>query len=251
MVEESHVVDIGEADETEQGCCCRFWGPFRPVFGGHSLEEAGSSAFIPNIALFIFRALVSIFLVVTLITLAARSQVPLLAFESWIQAGLIVSFILSAISTLKYGKIARQIAQERSALAFATVFVFQIFATASLFNGIMQVWLIAFLWKTTHLRFGIAFLWIVASAIVLIDLFLTLRMEFKLMYALMAVVLITGIKALSFVLAGGHLGFDPGQNEQFLPTWIIALLVFVLPLIVVSFVTFLLSRCSRGVWKAE
>lgn len=238
---------IAEEQEETRGCCNTFWGPFHPVFGGHSLKEAGSSAFVSLTFVLVWRTAFALFFSATFIAFVVTSNYNLLAYETWMHAVLSISVISSAVSTFRYKKVGRNNSAAHSKLAFFTVFLTQIVTTAFLFIGI--VFFVE--WSVINIKFANISQGIVSFTFVLLDLFLTLRMDFKLIYALMSVIGLSGIRIITFVLGGGHLGFDPVANEQFLANWVIGLLVFVLPVIVVSFVTFLLSRFSRCLRKVS
>lgn len=161
--------------------CSFFWGPFRPFFGGHPLFEAATSAIFPIGFVIIYRAVFTIYLLSTFIYFQIEQSGSFKEFTNWSHLGLSISFaILTAVSlNFLFLRSSRQ-STRPSKIAFIAILIFQVFATAALFLDVVY-W--ALLYKDNpNVSFKNLTTHAINLACVLLDIFFSLRMNFKLMY---------------------------------------------------------------------
>lgn len=162
------------------GCCLMFWGPFRPVLGGHTIAEAASSVVFPTILVALWRVAFGIFLVATFAYFMFTEDADLLFYSSWCHLGLGIAFLLTSFVSFLHW-LAPQIQSTRpSLLAFAVIAFFQIFASAALFLDVVYFALIFDF--SEPLNFSQATQHLVNLGLVLLDVLLCLRMDFRLIY---------------------------------------------------------------------
>ncbi|CAN8064154.1 unnamed protein product [Agarophyton chilense] len=161
----------------------RFWGPFRPVFGGHTLFEAATSCFLPTFVVFLWRFLFACFLVTILVTYAVMG-INVYRFESfgvWVHIGLALSFFLLSMCSFLF-LVQKEHPPLSSPLACLSVVLHQMFATSVVFFA-AAYW--AFLRDySKHIHMAELVQNAANVAMVLIDLLLALRIQFKLVYCL-------------------------------------------------------------------
>lgn len=165
--------------------CAAFWGPLRPLFGGHSVAEAGGSAFVPTWLLMITRFASATFMFVTLVYYLVDRRYFWRFYSLWCHFGLSISFFTSAFASLRLLLTAKRADVHRaSTFSGLVVFLFQIFASAALFLDVVY-WSVLF-------KGGPHFDRIAQHAVniilVLVDMCLALKMNFKLFYTFMFVV---------------------------------------------------------------
>lgn len=163
-------------------CCGSFWGPFRPRFGGHTLAEAGSSAILPTFVLLVTRLSSAVFMLATFIYFTVRGTYGMEFFSSWSHLGLSLSLALSTALSLSYMMTARTSGSGEikfSRLAFFGVLMFQIFSSAALFLDPVY-WILVFEGGTP--KFHQLAQHAVNLGLVVLDIVLSMHMDFRLMY---------------------------------------------------------------------
>lgn len=171
-----------ESHHKRTSCCGFFWGPYRPLFGGHAMFEASTSAILPTVAVFLYRATFSVFLLSTLVYFAAKGRYSFMFFSAWAHLGLALSFSLSTAVTFAFLITPQKYDSLRpSTLASASILLFQVFASAAVFLDLV-FWTLLFGYDETP-DFAILVQHAANLICVLLDILLSLRMQFKLIYA--------------------------------------------------------------------
>lgn len=168
--------------EQRQGCCTNFWGPFRPILGGHSIEEAGTSAFLPTSLVLMWRIVFAVTMTSTFVYYMITDVYNLKFYSSWSHLAISVSFFLTSgasLAALVSGKNTDK--RSPSALASFVVIFFQTFATCALF-------LVVVYWALIYNDPRPVFHQIAQHALNIIfalaDMLLCMRMKFKVVYVL-------------------------------------------------------------------
>lgn len=172
--------------DASRSSCASFWGPFRPWFGGHTLKEVGTSRFFPTWLVLAWRAAFAIYMGTTLIVYLARDTYNFEFYSIWCHLGIAIAFSLSALASLLY---LFKRAPHRDSISFFASFVLlwvQVFATAALFLDVVY-WALLFDSDTSP-SLAVISQHAINFGFVLLDLFLSLRMQFKLLYGLVFVV---------------------------------------------------------------
>ncbi|PXF47763.1 hypothetical protein BWQ96_02445 [Gracilariopsis chorda] len=157
----------------------KFWGPFRPLFGGHTLFEAATSCFLPTFVVFVWRFVFSCFLLTTLVYFAVTGVYQFQFYSVWVHIGLAISFFALSMCSFVF-LLQKEHRPESSRLAFASILLYQIFATATLFLDVV-------FWALLHEydeapSFAVVVQHAANLAMVVVDLLLALRIQFKLIY---------------------------------------------------------------------
>lgn len=170
-------------EELAQSSCASFWGPFRPLFGGHSLREVATSAYFPTIVVFVLRVVFALFMSTTFLVYMVNGEYKFQFYSIWCHLGISIAFIASSMASAFYlfSKPPRN--NNCSFFAFSVVLLFQVFASAALFLDLV-FWALLFDYDTTpnlaqlaQHAFNLVF--------VLLDILLSARMQFKLMYGVL------------------------------------------------------------------
>lgn len=242
-------VTTDEVDARSTGCCAgcsRFWGPFRPLLGGHSLAEVATSAFMPTVILCVLRAVFAIVLLTTVIYYLLTGEYEIFFYSIWCHIGLGVAFaLICSISIIHLVQpSSNTYRDEPSFLATIAVIAFQIFATAALFLDVV-FWALLFNSPVTFpqlMQHALNFLFVV------IEMLLALRMQFKLVYGALFVfytIIYVGFAWIRFaVIAEFPYGFLD-YRQQSNTTTVLYYVVMLLWGIFASILLLLLSRLSR------
>lgn len=171
---------VDSDEELSQTSCASFWGPFRPLFGGHSLREAATSAYFPTIVIFIWRVVFALFMSTTFLVYTINGQYTFQFYSIWCHLGISIAFIASSLASALYLSSKQPRNRNCSFFAFVVVLLFQVFATAALFLDLV-FWALLFDFDTkpdiatlAQHAFNLVF--------VLLDILLSVRMQFKLIY---------------------------------------------------------------------
>lgn len=176
-----------------RSCCGTFWGPFRPLLGGHCLSEAATSAIVPTIVVVLYRSTASIFLLSSFLYYLLNEGYSMTQYSSWCHIGLGLAFALTSAVSLIFLLVppkpntrstedgATSDVKTSSMLAFVAIMLYQVFATSALFLGVVY-WVLIFDAKKDSLSFRNTAQHAFNLGFVLLDLFLSLRMQFKLSY---------------------------------------------------------------------
>lgn len=177
-----------------RSCCGTFWGPFRPLFGGHQLSEAATSAFLPTPVVVLYRASAAIFLLSSFLYYVLNDGYKMTQFSSWCHVGLGISFALTTSvslifmlapprsnASLEDGHVAAR--KRSSSLAFCAIVVYQVFATAALFLDVVY-WALIYNPKDTQVTFRNLSQHGYNLGFVILDICLSMRMQFKMSYML-------------------------------------------------------------------
>lgn len=174
-------MDSDNDESRSDGSCAAFWGPFTPLVGGHTLFEAATSSFAPTIFIAIARAIYATFMWVTFIVFAANGEYRMEFYSSWCHIGIALAFSLTSATSFYFiFRKEKERNGERSIFASLAVAVFQIFATCALFLDLVY-WVLLFDKSTTPLLHQVA-QHAVNAVFVVVDIFLSLRMQFKVFY---------------------------------------------------------------------
>lgn len=242
-------VTAAEVDTRSTGCCAgcsRFWGPFRPLLGGHSLAEVATSAYMPTTILCVLRAAFAIFLLTTVIYYLLTGDYTIIYYSVWCHIGLGVAFaLICAISIIHLVQPpSNTYRDEPSSLATIAVITFQIFATAALFLDVV-FWGLLFDGSVTFpnlIQHALNILFIV------IEMLVALRMQFKLVYCALFIfytIIYVGFAWIRFaVIAEFPYGFLD-YRDQSNSTTVLFYVIILLWGILASTLLLLFSRLSR------
>eukprot|EP00177_Eucheuma_denticulatum_P008326 GFKZ01015150.1.p1 GENE.GFKZ01015150.1~~GFKZ01015150.1.p1 ORF type:complete len:276 (-),score=25.00 GFKZ01015150.1:370-1197(-) len=164
------------------GCCLMFWGPFRPLLRAHTVAEAATSVIFPTVLVAIWRATFAIFLGATFTYFMIKREADLLFYSSWCHLGLAIAFLFTSLVSFHHWLAPHTHPHRPSPLAFVVIAFFQVFATAALFLDVVYF---ALLFDFSEpLDFSQATQHVVNLGLVLFDMLLCLRMDFRLLYIL-------------------------------------------------------------------
>lgn len=176
---------IVSTDISDLSCCYRFWGPFHPICGGHTIEEIATSLLLPTPLVLVYRLVFTIFLLTNLVYFLITKEYSLMHFTVWGLAGLCISFALLSATTLTYllTPTPKKLQQcnASSPIAFVSIAFFQVFASAALFIDVFY-WALLYDAKTDVLDLPTITSHATNFAFVFLEMLLSLNMNFKLIY---------------------------------------------------------------------
>lgn len=171
-------------DNQRERCCSIFWGRRKPVRPA-SIEEAGTSAYLPTWLLFAYRLTTALLTTAVLITYALLFD-PVLGsrqyrFEFitiWGHAGAALSFFMSgACSLVAMLRCTCNDNQFKRCFSAVTISMYHVFMAAAFFNTPVY-W--ALIWKpNTGVRFSQLFNHGFTFSFFVIDIMLSARMDFR------------------------------------------------------------------------
>lgn len=171
----------GETPRPPAHGCASFWGPFRPVFGGHTLEQVATSYAVPALIVSMWRLAFATFLGVTLVSYLVDHTYAMHFYSAWCHLGLALAFAATGLCSAVFVIDRRTRAPRMSVAASCATAFFQVFATSALFLDVVY-WAILFDYRArptfaqlAQHAFNLAF--------VAVDLLLTLRVDFRVPYA--------------------------------------------------------------------
>lgn len=233
---------------TQRSGCGFFWGPFRPLFGGHSLFEAATSAIFPTVFVVIYRTIFTIYLLSTYIYFQIEDSGAMIQFTNWSHLGLSISFaILTAVSLNFLFSPSSQQSTQPSRIAFIAILIFQLFASAALFLDVIY-WALLYDSETTSADFSNLTRHAFNLVCVLLDIFLSLRMNFKLMYGLiflLYVVIYLVFLWVRFAITDEFVYSIYDYRDKSAGTTVLYYFGTVLWCLVAGLITILLSRFNR------
>lgn len=168
-------------EEPRSSSCASFWGPFRPLFGGHTLREAATSAIFPTILCLIWRFIFAIFLFATLITYTINDEYNFEFYSIWCHLGLSLAFFGTSTASALYLFSKPSRTNNFSLFASFVIPFFQVFATAALFLDLV-FWALLFDFDRTP-RLSELTQHALNLVFVLLDIVLSLRMQFGVFYS--------------------------------------------------------------------
>lgn len=182
------------------GCCGRFWGPFRPLIGGHTLSEAATSSIFPQIIVLLYRMTFTIFLGATFVYYYLRGHLDMIFFTNWSHLGLSITFAFLTALSLLYLCVQRDTRSlsRSSILASIGIMSLQIFGSTALFLDVVY-WGLLYDANEDQLDLrnltGHAF----NLVCVLLELMLSLRVNFKVFYILFALLYVVAYLAFMWI----------------------------------------------------
>lgn len=177
--------------------CASFWGPFRPLFGGHTLQEVATSAFFPPWLVLAWRAVFAIFMSTTLIVYSIRGVYTYQFYSIWCHIGIAIAFTLNASASALYLFSQSPRRDNITFLAFFIFLWFQVFAIAALFLDVV-FWTILFDFDGSP-TFAQLSQHAVNLVFVLLDLLLSARMQFKLLYGVVFIAYTIGYLTFAWI----------------------------------------------------
>lgn len=188
--------DVGDI-----GCCGRFWGPFRPLVGGHTLGEAATSSILPHFIVVLYRTLFTIFLGSTFVYYFLRGQLDMKFFTNWSHLGLSITFAFLTALSLLYLCMQRDThssSPQSSMLGTVGVILLQVFGSTALFLDVVY-WGLLYDSEKDQLDLrnltGHAF----NLVCVLLEMMLSLRVNFKLFYILFVLLYVVSFLAFMWI----------------------------------------------------
>lgn len=170
---------MAEAADDSPRSCASFWGPFRPLVGGHTIAEAGGSSYAPTWLLFLTRSASAAFMLGTLVYYSITGDYSWRFYSVWCHLGVGLAFLLSALLSLLLLARKRTLFVSRPSFrASLTVIVSQVFASAALFLDVV-FW--ALLFEGTA-DFATIVMHAINLALFAVEILLALRMQYKLLY---------------------------------------------------------------------
>lgn len=177
-----------------------------PCFGGHSVEEAGASLWLPTTVLLLFRLAVAAMLIGHTVFFSLTGAFSFRLYATWAYVGLSVAFLGAVTCSLldllrdgdeeeapvpdveEGGRPADQLLRlepRDSGFAYfvaqVTVPLYQVFVTATLFGAIV-FWAAILPEQSANVDYPLLALNAVAPGVAAIDLLLSLSMHFRLVY---------------------------------------------------------------------
>lgn len=196
--------EIGKEKPTSKRKCFTL-----KFFSGHTVAEAGHSAWFDTRALLIFRLFVSAFLVSHIVFFSLTKDISFRLYASWSFAGFTVAFVLvvmcSLIEVLRMGDDDEEGSEPRDeeegavraasiptsdhardtgliyVLAQVAVPMYQLFVTAVLFSTIVY-WAAIHSSQGNSISYSLLAVNVVAPAVALLDMFLSMSMRFRFVY---------------------------------------------------------------------
>lgn len=151
------------------------------------MSEAATSSILPTFVVVIYRAVFAIFLVSTFLYYQLKGPVSLHTFTRWSHLGLALSFSsLSAISLIFLLTLPASRSSHPSNVAFLIILFFQVFASAALFLDVVY-WALLYS-PGDSVDLGNLSGHALNLVCVVLELVLSLRMNFKLMYTVAFIV---------------------------------------------------------------
>lgn len=240
----------------EQSCCNSFWGPFRPFFGGHPLSEAATSSYLPTPIVLIYRATFTVFLMSTLLYYLIIGTYSIVYFTIWSHVGLSISFalltaisltyILTPPSSLQYQQTTST--STRHKLSFISILLFQVFASAALFLDVVYWSLLYDANDGEPLELSELTSHAINLIFVLLEIILSMRMNFKLFYILMLVVYVAiylGFMWIRYAITNdfSYDIYDPrGKHISAVVLYYVGSFLWT---IIAGFIMFVVSRLNR------
>lgn len=170
-------MDTPDNSPSSRSNCAAFWGPFRPFFGHHTSEEASTSAFFPTLIVAFWRLTFSLLLLATVLAYLITGTYQLQFYSAWSHIGLGLAFLFTATSSFLH------VFQKTSPLPSFAVPIFQLFASAGLFLDVV-FWSILFDYND-KVTFATLIQHVLNLGFVILDLILSCRMQFRLIYTLL------------------------------------------------------------------
>lgn len=245
--ERSEQGNTNEKVRKERGCCYTFWGPFWPLLGGDTLEEAGGSVCFSTFIVFLWRAAMAASTTSTFVVYIIRGEYGWRFISSWNHIGLGAAFCAMTAASLFL------IIKEKTGIAFRgyffsslAVFLFQIFGTAAVWWDIMY-WTLIFEYDRAPL-FSEILQHVINSALVLFDIVFSFRMQFKVSYLVIGVLYMAGyLRYTSWHHTETGFWLYGFQDKSVKPIRTIALYYTILisTNIMIGIVMFMFSRISR------
>lgn len=227
-------------------CCSNFWGPFRPLLGGHSLAEAATSAFLPTFVIAYIRVAFSVTLLATCIYYTIIERYSFIHYSIWCHLGLGLSFALTSAVSIVFliSPPAHTDSDHPSVFASLAVIFYQIFATAALYLDVV-FWALLSDGSTS---FPVLIQHAINFIFVLIDMSLSMRMQFKLIYSVIFIFYTLIYVAFAWIRFSFVADFPYGfldyrtQSNAKTVVYYVALIAWG---IVASLILFVFSRASR------
>lgn len=176
---------VVSTDISDLSCCYRFWGPFHPILGGHTIEEISTSLYLPTPIVLIYRLTFTIFLITNILYFTITGKYQLINFTVWGLIGLSLSFSLLSACTLTYLLTPASKKYEQhytpSKIAFLSIITFQIFASSTLFIDVFY-WLLLYNPQVNKLDLSNITAHATNFAFVLLEMILSCNMNLKVVY---------------------------------------------------------------------
>lgn len=187
-----------------RSCCCSFFGPFRPVVGGHTIAECGLSSYLPIWLIFVYRLSAALFVWSTLIYYSVTGIYDYKFFTVLSYLLLGFTFVLTYAATLVCALLHKsrsptkaQYPQWANILANFAVPLLQIFATAALFLTVV-FWALLYK-KGEAVVFSSIAPHAVNALLVFVDIALAANMEFRLVYSAFFLLYLIAYLAFSWI----------------------------------------------------
>lgn len=178
------------AKEDCQSSFLLFLGPFRPVYGNHSLLEAGGSAFLPQTVLLFYRLFCTCGFVFTLVLFTATGDFHFTRYGEWLYLGSALAMCLALFSSLCLLLCSelpqaegRLTSRSHYILANITVPTFQIFLTLTLVADVLYWSLV----REPLAAIPKLLLYAISAVVMLIDSALACMMKYRVWYVLFGV----------------------------------------------------------------
>lgn len=241
--------NASDPDGHSTGCCAgctRFWGPFRPLLGGHSFAEAATSTYLPTAVLSLLRTAFAITLLTTVIYYLLTGDYSIVYFSIWCHIGLGVAFALIGANSIIYliTPPTNTYRDEPSVFASFAIIIFQVFATSALFLDVV-FWALLFRGEVTFpalIQHALNFVFVI------IEMLTSLSMQFKLVYSALFIfytIIYLGFAWIRYaVIAEFPYGFLD-YREQTNGTTVLYYVVLLAWGALASIILILISRLSR------
>lgn len=193
-IENLSIFDVPQSStqQVKQNKFLSFCGPFRPLFGGHTDVEASTSVCLPTLVVLIMRVIFGLALLTEFLFYSVAGHYLAVFFSIWAHVLLIVSFMATAMTTLTFMMVKGPGERaHKSILASIVVPLHQTAVSCQLLSTII----IASMNFLGNFGPDAIFQHIATLIFILIDMLLTLRMQFRIIY-----IIFTEIFALIYII---------------------------------------------------